>query len=241
MLAPIRPRPTIPRRIRRLPKFKCRLHQRFGDDVQHYRESNFHVFAQVHAQCPSLAVGKNLEIAAGLRCFHNTERVLCPRYGQIVGVVTGNLQEDSLIRAALIRLSCRMQKARAETKTSGYLLGIPDSMTNLLQSSFVFPVHLNVAQHREVVAGLNAVEVGLYMSGKVPAVHGACIVWIGKQLDAGLLEDWSLWRQRSRLLVLIRELAGLNFAGFHVRLVEGIDGDNRTRHRGGDLPTEEFL
>ena len=43
------------------------------------------------------------------------------------------------------------------------------------------------------------------------------------------------------LFVFIGQLARFDLAGFHVRLVERIDADNRTRDGGGNLPAEEFL
>src|SRR5215472_2259820 len=105
-----------------------------------------------------------------------------------MNIVTGDLQKNPIIGSTFVGLSRRMQKAGAKTKARSYLFGITNGVTNFLQTSFVFLVHLNVGKQGEVVPRLDAIEVGLEVPGKIPAVYRACILCIGEQLDTRLLK-----------------------------------------------------
>src|SRR5581483_10904374 len=63
-----------------------------------------HVGAKVDAQRAAPALGQHLEVAARLRRLDDAKRVALPRHSQIHRVVTGDLQEDSSIGPALVRL-----------------------------------------------------------------------------------------------------------------------------------------
>ena len=67
------------------------LHDCFSDDVQHFRETDFNIFSQMHTQGAAAAIGKNLEIPPGLRSLYDTKRVFRARDGQIVSVVARDL------------------------------------------------------------------------------------------------------------------------------------------------------
>src|SRR5258708_18635565 len=67
------------------------------------------------------------------------------------------------------------------------------------------------------------------------------ILFICEKLNALLLEERRLrWKASSRF-VLARQFFGFDLASFNVRLVEGVDPDDRTGDGCGDFPTEKFL
>src|SRR5690242_3002898 len=203
------------------------LHDCFSDDFQHFRETNFDIFAKMYAQSSSPTIGEDLEISSSLRGFHDAERVLRAGHLHVVSVVASDLQEYPAVRAAFVRLSRGMQETRTEAETGGHLLGIANSVANLLQACFVLLVHLNVAKHGKVVAGLDAIEMRLQVPRNVAAAQCGRILRIGKELERALLKNWLLRRQRTGLLVFARQLAGLDLAGFDVRLIKGIDPNDR--------------
>src|SRR5688500_20266491 len=87
------------------------------------------------------------------------------------------------------------------------------------------------------------------MSFKISAQGSLCrgalqcggISVISKQLDAVAFVKRCLRRQRSGALVLVSEFARFDLAGFDVGLIERIDANERTCHRGREFPAKEFL
>ena len=67
------------------------------------------------------------------------------------------------------------------------------------------------------------------------------IALVSEQLDAAVFEERRFFRQLSAFLIRFCQLARDDLAGFHVRLVERIDFQNRARDRRGNFPAEEFL
>src|SRR5208337_338216 len=104
ILAPMRPRPTIPNCIAAPqtaikgsyipcgPDSRRQLQSLFYQCCQ-LRESCSYVAAEVHAQRAAIAVGQNLEVSASLCRFHHSESVLLSGDGQVLGVVARDLQE----------------------------------------------------------------------------------------------------------------------------------------------------
>src|SRR5436309_4205855 len=66
------------------------------------------------------------------------------------------------------------------------------------------------------------------------------VLLVGVKSDAVCLEKRRLRRKASRLLVLGSQIAGGDLGGLHVRLIERVDLDDRTRHGGCELPEEEL-
>ena len=64
---------------------------------------------------------------------------------------------------------------------------------------------------------------------------------VGKQLNAVILEHRLLGRQRPGFFVLRRQAARRNFARLDIRLVKGVDPNNRSGDGCGDFPAEKFL
>src|SRR6266851_2122435 len=106
MLAPIRPRPTIPRRMYSPPP--CLTNestQSFTNSFRQRRQTGVHIAAQMHTQGAPASVGEDLEISAGLCGFHHSEGVFLSRDWYIVGIVTRDLQKYAAIGAAFVGLS----------------------------------------------------------------------------------------------------------------------------------------
>ncbi len=87
-------------------------------------------------------------------------------HGQIDGIIAGDLQENSRVRAAFISLPGGMQEARAKSKTSGGVFFVAHGMAKLLQFSFVLRSHLNEAEESEVVASADAIEMSAKIAGQ---------------------------------------------------------------------------
>jgi hypothetical protein len=58
----------------------------------------------VNAQRPALPLRQNLEVAASLSRFYDSEGVFLPWHFQVVGIVAGDLQEDSAVGSSFIGL-----------------------------------------------------------------------------------------------------------------------------------------
>src|SRR5215469_6236305 len=170
MLAPIRPSPIIPSCIAIAPVrynfFKpnrrriAALRQSLSHGRSQRGESRCHVFAEVHAQCASPALGKDGEIPARLRRLDNTECVFLFRHGEVIGVVAGNLQEDTTVRPALVSLARRVQEPRTKSQDCRYFLRVPDQMADGLECRFIAGVHGDVAQEREIISVAHPLEMG---------------------------------------------------------------------------------
>ena len=72
-------------------------------------------------QGPSPAIYEDLKIAAGLGVLNHTESIFLSRDGEIVCVISRDLQEDTSVRPAFICLAGRMQEPRPEPETGGCL------------------------------------------------------------------------------------------------------------------------
>jgi hypothetical protein len=70
--------------------------------------------AQVDAQRPVPALGEHLQIAPRLCGLDDAERVPLSGHREIGLVVAGELEDDTTVRATLIRLAGRVQEPRPE-------------------------------------------------------------------------------------------------------------------------------
>ena len=84
-------------------------------------------------QRPAIAIGKHAEVAASLGSLDDAKRVFLAGDGNVGGVVAGELEKDAGVRAALVGLTCGMEKARAETKAGGGFFGVANLVTNGLE------------------------------------------------------------------------------------------------------------
>src|ERR1700733_9618664 len=112
MLPPMRPSPIIPSCIASTPLFEGLFKRR-----RQCREPGFDALSKMDAQHPPAALGEDAEIAACLCRLDHPEGIFLPRHRQILRVRTGDLQDHTAVRPALVDLTGRMQEARAEAET----------------------------------------------------------------------------------------------------------------------------
>src|SRR5207248_6275770 len=106
---------------------------------------------------------------------------------------------------------------RTKAQARGHTLLVANGVANRLQRFFVLFVHLHVREQRGVIAFTQRVEVRAKIRGERLLFAGcdgelSCMLLVGKELDALIFENRRLWRQRSRLLVLLRQGASLDLA-----------------------------
>ena len=85
---------------------------------------------------------------------------------QIRGIVARDLQEDAGIRAALVGLPGGVKEARPEAEARGHALFVANRVANRLKLRFVRVVHLDVAEQREVIAGVQAIQMRAQIAGE---------------------------------------------------------------------------
>src|SRR5215831_3588868 len=139
-----------------------------------------------------------------------------------------------------------MQEAGPKSQAGGHSLAIAHPMAKCLELVFVLLAHLDVGEEGKVVSGSQLAEVcanhsvqGQSIAGK--ALQGLSIALIGKELDPVFFQERRFSGKRTGLLVSFRELARNYLAGFHIRLVEGIDSNDRSCDSGRNLPAEKLL
>src|SRR5579863_1516722 len=156
----------------------------------------------MHAQRAPSALGEDLEVATRLSRFYNSKRIFLAGHWQLDGIVAGDLQEYSGVRAAFVRLAGGVQETRAESQARCHAFFVAHGVAQSLQRLLVLSVHLDVAQRGEVVASLDAVDMSFNVACERRAAAGSLgqvcrILLVGEQLEAGIFEDWFLRRQRS--------------------------------------------
>ena len=119
-------------------------------------------------------------------------------------------------------------------------------MPNGLQLVEVPCIAIDIGQQGEVVASREAVHVGLQISTKCAVISGpVCqrggVLLVGEQSNPVFFQDRRLGGQGAGRFVGRRQFARCDFAGLDVRLIEGVDAQQRAGDRGGDFPAEEFL
>src|SRR6476469_6761531 len=130
------------------------------------RQSSFEVARDMHAQSAAPSFRQNLEIAASLRCLHDSECVLLAWHRELHRIVARDLQEDSSVGAAFIGLTGRMQKTRPKAEAGRNVLAIPHGVAYLLQRFFVLSIHLHIAENCEIICGFDSRQVSVEIAGK---------------------------------------------------------------------------
>src|ERR1700722_3054757 len=107
-------------------------------------------------------------------------------------------------------------------------------------------VAFDVGQQAEIISGLQAIQMRFQVSDQTgTAADGLLqrvgILGVGEKFDAIAFKERRLGGKRAGLFVLVGQLAGLDLAGFDVRLVEGVYADDRAGDRNRNLPAEELL
>src|SRR5258707_15576747 len=80
-----------------------------------------------------------------------------------------------------------------------------------------------------------------YFVERLSARKRSTVLVVSKQFCIFRNKKWRFWRKTPCRFILTGEFFGLDFAGFHVRLVERVDTNDRTGHGRGDFPAEKLL
>src|SRR5215471_19924560 len=108
MLAPILPSPIMPSCIERSSERdgnRVRTSgQRLLDGLAEFCQIALDVFAEMNTQRAAPALGKHGKVAARLSSLHDAESVFLPGHGNVRGVIAGDLQEHTAVRATLVSL-----------------------------------------------------------------------------------------------------------------------------------------
>ena len=127
-------------------------------------QARLQIAAEMHPQCPSATVGEHLEIPARLGCLDDSERVFLSWNRQFDGVAAGYLQKHSAVWSAFVSLSSGVEKARTEAQTGRHVLLIAHQVPQGCEALFILSIHLDVTEHREVIASLDASEMRFEIS-----------------------------------------------------------------------------
>ncbi len=142
------------------------LAQRLSDGAAEGGEAGIEIAFEVDAKRAPAALGEHLEIAARLRRLDNAEGVFLARHRQILGVVAGDLQEHTAVRAALIGLPGRMQKARAKAEAGRAFKPVADRQAQPLHRLDMAGVALDIGEERHIIAGADPAELRLQRRGE---------------------------------------------------------------------------
>ncbi len=117
-------------------------------------------------QRAAAALGQYLEISAGLRGLDDSERIFLIWNLKVGGIVAGDLEKYSGIRASFIGLTCRVQEAGTKAQASRDPLLVAYGMPQFLQDGLVLRVHLNEAKQSEVVSCCEPIEMSPQIAGE---------------------------------------------------------------------------
>ena len=87
----------------------------------------------MHAHGAATPVGQRLEVTSGLRSVDDTKGVWLSRHREVMRFVSGDLEEHPTVGTALVRLSGRVQIARAKPNAGGVARRVPNSVADLLK------------------------------------------------------------------------------------------------------------
>ena len=102
-----------------------------------------------------------------------------------------------------------MEEARAEAEAGGDASFVAHGVADGLERGFMRVIHLDETEQGEVIAGFEAAEMRAQV-GSERGIFSRCllqsggILFVGKELDAVLLEDWRFLRKRAGFFVLLR-------------------------------------
>src|SRR5438105_12721245 len=199
----------------------------------------------MNTQCAPSALSQHFEIAARLRSFHNSKRVLLFWHLEIRSIVAGYLQEHARVWPTFIRLTSRMKKSRPESQARRDAFRITNNVPRSLQKLLVCIIHLDISKQREIVIHPQSIEMSpqivLQGFGINRGFQSSRVRLVRIQLDTLAFKKRSLLGQRTRLFILLRQFSRGDLASFHVRLIERIDPDDRAGDRRREFPTKEFL
>ncbi len=102
---------------------------------------------------------------------------------------------------------------------------------------------LDIGEQRGVIARADAPEMGLQRRCEALTLRlqRRLVARIGEQFDPVAFEEGARLGQRPSLLVGLGQVAGLDLGRFDIRLIEGVDADDRAGDCGGHFPPEKLL
>ena len=186
---------------------------------------------------------EHLEIATRLRREQRREPERLAGDGQIRPAVHGHLHEDAVVPASFMELAGRVEETWAEPERACE----PRRVANLSLQVREVPVNgvtrRDVTVERDVIAFPACAQV----RGE-PMCHARCTLRAGFLAQERRVSGSAENRQPraaqggfgSRELPRREQRFRLVLGLGDVRLVEGIDVQDRAHHRGRDLPAEEF-
>src|SRR6266851_180566 len=185
---------------------------------------------------------EGLEVAEVLRLIQHREVVRSARYRNRLAMVLRDLQIESGVGSAFVQLSGRMQVAGAVTERGRDSVALDHGFANrgdLLVHSWI---RRYVRHRRKIIAGSREVQEFADQSAKIAAAlqrtaRGAA----GEKRELALLGNRRKLGQLVRAFVLREEPVGVVLAFLNIRLIEGVDADNRAGGRRGYFPAHELL
>src|ERR1044072_5365235 len=114
-------------------------------------QSNQNIVAQINPQRSTTVRLQRLEIAERLRILEHTKTVRRFRDRKVNFVLRGNLDEDSGILPAFVKLPGVMQEPWTITTHRGATRRVANQLANGLQLRFSFRSLFNVGQQRHVI------------------------------------------------------------------------------------------
>src|SRR5215467_13534847 len=99
----------------------------------------------MHAQRAPPTLRKHREVSARLRRLDDSKCVFLFRNWKIIGVVAGDLQEDTAVRPSLIGLARGVQKARAKSQDRRDALFVSDLVADSFHCRLILWVHCDVS------------------------------------------------------------------------------------------------
>src|SRR5579862_973834 len=194
------------------------------------------------AESAAASFGEDGEIAASLSGLNNAEGVFLSGDWQVGRVIASDLKEDAAVGATFVSLPRGMEKAGAETETSGNFFGVADRDADGLESSFVFGVHRDVPEDGEVIACTNTRKMRFQdFSERLAAGKRGGVFRVGKELGFPGRKERRFGGKATVGFVFTGKFARFDFAGFDVGLVESVDPDDGAGYGGGNFPAEKFL
>src|SRR5215469_5407177 len=187
----------------------------------------------MHPECATAALGKHSEISSCLCSLHDPKSIFLTRHRQVVRVVAGHLQEDAAIRPAFVGLSSGMEEARTKAETCRDMLLVANQMADRLQAFLMRFVHLNVSEQSKIIACLDSAQMRLQISRQRFVRARSLrqlrsILVVGEELHTFVLDNRLFGGQGACFFVLGRQVPRGYFAGFYVRLIEGVNSNDRT-------------
>src|SRR6478609_1166631 len=98
------------------------------------------------AQPATAALAQDGQIALRLGGLHDPDAELLSGYGHVLWIVARDLNEDAVGWSAFVRLTGRMQAARAESEAGRSLGSIADEFAVGVEHRFVLRGHLDVGE-----------------------------------------------------------------------------------------------